>query len=151
MTKVLLLLFFSLNLLANSVKAQDIQVHRLPEGRRVTAQGETYQCFNLGEYKDLLHMDNDLEYLSTTKVHQEQISGELRKQVGLLEQRVLLAESEVSKSKVRLDEKNVLLEDTVVKLNTQLDKATKVRNTTFVVSAVIVSILGGVIVGVTVL
>jgi hypothetical protein len=35
----------------------------LPEGRRCTVDGETFQCFNLGEYKLLLEMDYNLRYL----------------------------------------------------------------------------------------
>ncbi len=36
--------------------------YRLPEGRRCEVDGETFQCFNLEEYRELLFMDNDLRY-----------------------------------------------------------------------------------------
>lgn len=40
---------------------------RLPAGTRCQSSGQTYQCFNLGEYRDLLQMDEDLRNL--TGVH----------------------------------------------------------------------------------
>jgi DNA anti-recombination protein RmuC len=47
--------------------AQQYERFRLPEGRRCTVATETYQCFNLGEYTELLHMDEDLRH--ATEVH----------------------------------------------------------------------------------
>lgn len=40
---------------------------RLPAGHRCTVAAETYQCFNLGEYTELLHIDEDLRHL--TELH----------------------------------------------------------------------------------
>ncbi|HEY8542913.1 MAG TPA: hypothetical protein VIL29_11055 [Pseudothermotoga sp.] len=51
-------------LLPNLVVAQDYTRFRLPEGRRCTVAAQTYQCFDLGEYSDLLRMDEDLRYLT---------------------------------------------------------------------------------------
>lgn len=48
------------------VHGQEYLRYRLPQGRRLTVSGETYQGFNLGEYRELLHMDNDLRELTAT-------------------------------------------------------------------------------------
>lgn len=55
---------------APSVQAQDMSTeleqiegdYRLPEGRRCRVGGETFQCYNLEEYKELLRMDIDLRF-----------------------------------------------------------------------------------------
>lgn len=44
--------------------AQDYQRFRLPEGTRLIVNGVTYQGYTLGEYVELLHMDEDLRYLT---------------------------------------------------------------------------------------
>lgn len=36
--------------------------YRLPEGRRCVVGGETFQCFDLAEYRTLLEMDVDLQF-----------------------------------------------------------------------------------------
>lgn len=41
-------------------KAQEYHRYRLPQGTRLTVSGQTYQGFNLGEYQELLRIDNDL-------------------------------------------------------------------------------------------
>lgn len=46
---------------------QEYTRFRLPEGRRCTVAGATYQCFDLGEYTELLHIDEDLRHL--TELH----------------------------------------------------------------------------------
>lgn len=46
---------------------QDYVRFRLPEGHRCTVAAETYQCFDLGEYTELLHIDEDLRHL--TELH----------------------------------------------------------------------------------
>ena len=56
---VLVLLF----VFAPVAHAQEYRTFRLPPGHRC----DTYQCFDLGEYTQLLHMDEDLRYL--TDVH----------------------------------------------------------------------------------
>lgn len=43
---------------------QEITRYRLPPGIRCQQAGQTYQCFNLGEYQALLQMDEDLRFLS---------------------------------------------------------------------------------------
>jgi len=50
--------------LASSVHAQDYVRFRLPQGTRLTVSGHTYQGFDLGEYRELLLMDEDLRYLT---------------------------------------------------------------------------------------
>lgn len=37
---------------------------RLPPGMRCQQSGQTYQCFNLGEYQALLQIDEDLHFLT---------------------------------------------------------------------------------------
>lgn len=45
--------------------AQDtITRFRLPPGIRCQQSGQTYQCFNLGEYQALLQIDEDLRFLT---------------------------------------------------------------------------------------
>jgi len=45
--------------------AQDtITRFRLPAGIRCQSSGQTYQCFNLGEYQALLQIDEDLRFLT---------------------------------------------------------------------------------------
>lgn len=57
-------LLLAVLLTTSSVSAQTYERFRLPEGTRIEYQDETYQAFNLGEYRELLHMDNDLRYLT---------------------------------------------------------------------------------------
>src|ERR1041385_6077943 len=56
--------FVSIMALVSLVHAQDYVRYRLPAGRRLTVNGETYQAYNLGEYRTLLTMDNDLRTLT---------------------------------------------------------------------------------------
>jgi hypothetical protein len=46
--------------------AQTYTRYRLPAGTRLTVSGSTYQGFNLGEYQQLLQMDEDLRHLTDT-------------------------------------------------------------------------------------
>lgn len=48
----------------SSASAQTISRFRLPAGRRLSVMGETYQGFVLSEYTELLHMDEDLRFLT---------------------------------------------------------------------------------------
>lgn len=59
------ILFVFLLLCTTAVHAQDYVRFRLPLGTRLTVAGETYQGFNLGEYRALLVMDEDLRELTT--------------------------------------------------------------------------------------
>lgn len=43
---------------------QEYSRFRLPAGHRCTVAAETYQCFDLGEYTELLHIDEDLRRLT---------------------------------------------------------------------------------------
>lgn len=61
------ILLVLLLLLPSGAAAQQYERFRLPEGRRCAVATETYQCFNLGEYVELLHMDEDLRHL--TQLH----------------------------------------------------------------------------------
>lgn len=51
-------------LLPSAALGQEYVRFRLPEGRRCTVAAEQYQCFNLGEYTELLHMDEDLRHIT---------------------------------------------------------------------------------------
>lgn len=62
-TALLLVLMF----LPSMAASQEYVRYRLPAGHRCTVAAETYQCFNLGEYVELLHLDDDLRHL--TEVH----------------------------------------------------------------------------------
>lgn len=46
------------------VLGQEYERYRLPLGRRCVVLSQTYQCFNLEEYRELLLMDEDLRYLN---------------------------------------------------------------------------------------
>lgn len=50
-----------LTLAPASVAAQYVR-YRLPDGRRCTVAAQTYQCFDLPEYQQLLHIDEDLRH-----------------------------------------------------------------------------------------
>lgn len=62
MKPIALVLAF-LSVFVPAAHAQEYHTFRLPPGHRC----DTYQCFDLGEYTQLLHMDEDLRYL--TDVH----------------------------------------------------------------------------------
>lgn len=47
---------------------QEYTRFRLPEGRRCTVAAEQYQCFDLGEYTELLRIDEDLRHLTDLHV-----------------------------------------------------------------------------------
>lgn len=55
-------------LLTPSASAQEYVRFRLPDGRRLTVAGEIFQGFNLGEYTELLRMDEDLRNLTALHV-----------------------------------------------------------------------------------
>jgi hypothetical protein len=55
-------------LLTPSASAQEYVRFRLPDGRRLTVAGEIFQGFNLGEYTELLRMDEDLRNLTAVHV-----------------------------------------------------------------------------------
>jgi hypothetical protein len=55
-------------LLTSSASAQEYVRFRLPDGRRLTVAGEIFQGFNLGEYTELLRMDEDLRNLTAVHV-----------------------------------------------------------------------------------
>lgn len=63
---VSLLIFFTIFASATA-SAQEYTRFRLPDGRRLTVAGETFQGFNLGEYTELLRMDEALRTL--TELH----------------------------------------------------------------------------------
>lgn len=80
---------------------------RLPEGRRCSVAAEVYQCYNLGEYRELLHIDEDLRHL--TELHATDLeriaalteaSTELRLSLEATQANVTLLEAE----RVRLRE-----------------------------------------------
>lgn len=50
-------------LLPDLAFGQEYERYRLPLGRRCSLAAETYQCFNLDEYRELLLMDDDLRNL----------------------------------------------------------------------------------------
>ena len=56
----------------SSVQAQTYTRYRLPAGHRLSVLGETYQGFTLTEYTELLHMDEDLRFL--TEAHTSDMS-----------------------------------------------------------------------------
>lgn len=62
------LLVFLIVCIPATASGQEYTRYRLPEGRRLTVAGQTYQGFDLSEYRELLHMDADL--LALTTAHQ---------------------------------------------------------------------------------
>lgn len=63
----LVVLFLFLAMLIPSVAQGQYVRFRLPDGHRCAVAAQTYQCFDLGEYTELLHMDEDLRHL--TELH----------------------------------------------------------------------------------
>lgn len=51
-------------LLPSVAVGQEYERYRLPLGRRCSVATDTFQCFNLDEYRELLLMDEDLRYLN---------------------------------------------------------------------------------------
>jgi len=58
------ILGFLLLFIPSIASAQTYTRYRLPAGTRLTVSGSTYQGFNLGEYQQLLQMDEDLRHLT---------------------------------------------------------------------------------------
>lgn len=69
---------------------------RLPEGTRLVYQDETYQAFNLGEYQELLHMDNDLRHFTQLLGEREQQIQQLTIAVENLQRAVALSEEVIA-------------------------------------------------------
>jgi hypothetical protein len=66
------------------IDPETYEPYRLPEGRRCTSGGETYQCFNLEEYIQLLQIDADLRFFELSFINaQEQIVRYERIQIQL--------------------------------------------------------------------
>lgn len=58
-------LVLTMTFMSCGAAAQDtITRFRLPPGIRCQQSGQTYQCFNLGEYQALLQIDEDLHFLT---------------------------------------------------------------------------------------
>lgn len=94
-------LFMVIFLWVAPVAAQDEDVYsryRLPESTQVQIRGERHQAFNLGGYKELLRMDNDLRNL--TLWH------------AVDEQRIARLEEAGAQYTLALDEANLALEAT---------------------------------------
>ena len=94
---------------------QDYVRYRLPPGRRLTVSGETFQGFNLGEYRELLHMDNDLRELTATHdLDLARISAltvttaELRSALGVCNAQVHLLDADRSRITALWEEENRL-------------------------------------------
>lgn len=80
---------------ASLVQGQDYQRYRLPAGTRITTNGETYQAFNLGEYRDLLLMDADLQRLELTEMATQQQLSSLRTAAAEYQQALAAVDSQV--------------------------------------------------------
>lgn len=78
-----------------TVQGQQYERFRLPEGTRIEYQDETYQGFNLGEYRELLRMDADLRQLTESRdAHISQVA-ELTRMVTQLEEGVALVQDSI--------------------------------------------------------
>lgn len=64
MRHIAILLAFLAVFMPAMASGQEITRFRLPEGRRCTVAAEVYQCYNLGEFRELLHIDADLRHLT---------------------------------------------------------------------------------------
>lgn len=62
------LLALAILCVCSPVAAQTYTRYRLPLGTRLTVSGEIYQAFLINEYAELLHMDEDLRFL--TEAHE---------------------------------------------------------------------------------
>ena len=69
--------------------------YRLPEGRRCHPNGYTFQCFTLGEYKILLEMDSDLQFLEPAYDNALSRIDVLEKKVVQLEISLAAANSQI--------------------------------------------------------
>lgn len=69
--------------------------YRLPEGRRCRQNGWNFQCFTLGEYKILLDMDSDLQFLEPAYDNAVSRIAALEKQVLGLETALAAANSQI--------------------------------------------------------
>ena len=71
MRSLIVLLLFLLVFTPALAQGQYVRF-RLPDGHRCSVAAQTYQCFDLGEYTELLHMDEDLRYF--TEVHEADLA-----------------------------------------------------------------------------
>lgn len=92
-----------------------LTVYRLPEGRRCTVGGETFQCFNLAEYQVLLEMDQDLHHfqlsLSNAQeqiVRLERINTQLTLAIDGYESQIATLQAERTRLFERWEEENRL-------------------------------------------
>jgi tetrahydromethanopterin S-methyltransferase subunit G len=131
----------------NLAKAQSVGLYKLPYGTRVHTGELTYQCFDLGQYKELLLIDNDLKRLELEEPKKDITIGELTKQVALLEMRTSLSEKEVNKVENRLDEKHEKLVEVTSKYVSQNDRLHRLRVITYsiAITALVVGFGGGVV------
>jgi hypothetical protein len=123
-------------------------VYKLPLGRRVVTAQDTYQCYNLGEYKTLLLLDEDLRAGDELIEDGKKALEELASQKTLFTQRVKLAEEESSKLSIRLDEKQKALEDLAVKFEEQNKRLIRMRKFVLYTVSGAVILIGGTAFGV---
>ncbi|NJL54368.1 hypothetical protein HC928_03655 [bacterium] len=89
------LLVLVLVLVAPPVHAQTYERFRLPEGTRLVVRGETYQGFDLGEYRELLHMDEDLRQFSERLIVLQNQVTELSQAATSLTQALRVSQSSI--------------------------------------------------------
>lgn len=89
--------------------------YRLPQGRRCTVDGQTFQCFALDEYVELLQMDVDLAFYDAAyPAAQEQIlnlgnqAQQLQLALDSAESQIATLEQEVARQLERWTEENRL-------------------------------------------
>lgn len=95
------LLCFLLFLIPAQTAAQQLTIEYMPEGRRIVHEGETYQAFNLGEYTELLRLDQELQFyaelvpnLEAQIAAFEQSEASLERQIELLRDDVEILQNE---------------------------------------------------------
>jgi hypothetical protein len=95
--------------------AQEYDIYRLPEGRRCSTNNGTFQCYNLEEYRELLHIDEDLRLaVETHTVDLERIAQltlaaeELRIALTSAESNITLLEAERTRLRELWNEENRL-------------------------------------------
>jgi hypothetical protein len=131
-------------LFCNTVFAQEevYKRYKLPIGTRVEDSEQSYQCFNLGEYKLLLKMDSDLRKADNTLVAFSETYVLHLQKINDLEDIIKLDDKTHSLAMSEILRKDKLVTDLAkenVKLNNELNRRKRIFRITLGVGAALVA------------
>ncbi len=148
LSKLLVLVLLLLLGAPSTAKAQDYVRYRLPAGQRVHLDTGDLQGFSLEEYKILLSMDKDLKKADVVIPELEHQVLDMFGANKRLEYIVQLDEADLYEAKNLLAEKNVLMDDLLVK-DAKLEKELAVRKKLFRITlGTGIAVIAGLVLGV---